>query len=72
MNQEETFESKHPFPFYSNGCHISPIQILAKINGENKTVWMWAVSNDDDTVYYNGNPIEINLYSETECGLVKE
>ena len=66
------FEDKHPFDFYSNGCHITPIQVLATIGGENKTVWMWAVSNDDDTVFYDGQPIDINLYSETIEGLVKE
>ena len=33
---------------------------------------MWAVSNDDDTVFYDGQPIDINLYSETIEGLVKE
>ena len=67
-NNEDSFQDKYPFDFYSNGCHLTPIQV--EMAG--KMVWIWAVSNNDDDVYYQGEPMEINLSAETQEGLVKE
>ena len=69
----KVFEEEYPFDFFANGCHITPLQVrVADQDGQPRMVWMWAVSNFDGDVFYQGEAIEINLESEPEEGLVKE
>ena len=68
----EEFEDKFTFPFYSNGCYIIPIQTTTMKDGKISSVWMWVVSDTSEDIFCQGEPVEINLQSETEEGLVKK